>query len=330
MTQDQNRQDAVLVRRVLAGDHDAWNELTRRYMPMVYALAWRSTRNAQDAQDLTQDTLVQAYTQLASLRRPERFGPWLHQIGRNFAHRLGRRPLHLALDSQGHTTAEDEMAAAPVLPDPLVVQASTGLERLAAQTIVHRALERLPEKLRRTIHLRYWEELDYRQISTALSVPQGTVKRRLHEARRKLQQEVSRMQEEAIVLRHAVGLETTGQCHTPIFVRGLHLPVRWTKMLSTGADDQRQIGLHVLQGDSLQADQCRTLCLFTIKGLAPGQRRGEPKLRMSLEITARGRLNFDIRDLSGHPLELEGTPARVHIEEEGDFSGYGGLWGDKS
>lgn len=295
---------------------------------MVLAEGLKSATGATDARDLVQDAFVQAYTRLHQLEDPARFAGWLRRIAVNLnKRRHAKEPAWVPLEASGLPGLVEGQAAASQKTEPRLGPPEVALERLATRDLVRRALDALPEKLRSAADLHYLQGFNLQEIAAALAVPHGTIKRRLHDARRSLRKEVMHMADTAVLLKHAVGLETTGRQHTPVFVRGMHLPVRWTKMLSTGADDQEEIEVHLMQGDSTRADECRTIEMFKIRGIAPGQKRGEPKLRMTLEINPKGQVNFRVCDTAGEELEVVGNPERVHTQEETGFSGYGGMWG---
>lgn len=133
------------------------------------------------------------------------------------------------------------------------------------------------------------------------------------------------MADKQMILKHAVGLATKGHRHTPIFVRGMHLPVSWTKMFLTAKDNQEEIEIHVLQGDSLDANECRNVAVFKIKNIPPKHKRMDHEIKATFEIDTSGQIHLYIRDLSGHPLRVESDTHPIEKEEISIFSGYGNL-----
>ncbi len=83
--------DAELVSRVLRGEAEAYRPLVERYQRAVFGLAVRLLGNGGDADDLAQEAFLRAYRYLGSLKRPERFGPWLFQVVRSLARDRNRR-----------------------------------------------------------------------------------------------------------------------------------------------------------------------------------------------------------------------------------------------
>ena len=83
--------DAELVRRSLRGDEDAFSTLFDRHASRVYALAYRLLGNRAEAEDITQDTFLQALRTLPTLRQPEMFGAWIARIATNASLTMLRR-----------------------------------------------------------------------------------------------------------------------------------------------------------------------------------------------------------------------------------------------
>jgi len=148
---------------------------------LVYRIAYSVLGNGADAEEVTQDAFLAAYEKIASLRDPERFRPWVARAGWRLA--LNRR--------RGTTRAMGRdgawMAARPVSEDPEA--GATGREFEAR---VWAQVELLPEKLKAVVLLIGVEEMDVRTVAGILKIPEGTVRSRLHLARRQLLREVMR------------------------------------------------------------------------------------------------------------------------------------------
>ena len=76
--------DAQLIQRVLKGDDTAFSALVKKYQRSVHALAWRKIGDFHIAEDITQDTFLQAYQRLSTLKEPQRFASWLYVIAANY------------------------------------------------------------------------------------------------------------------------------------------------------------------------------------------------------------------------------------------------------
>ncbi len=142
---------------------------------MVFQIAFGVLGNASEAQDVTQDAFVQAYAKLASLREPGRFRAWVCTIGRRLA--LNR------LRSNARARQREERATNPAARDVDVTEIA---EEREFQARVRREIDRLPEKLRAAILLCAVEGVEPAAAAAVLGVPPGTVRSRLHLARKQL------------------------------------------------------------------------------------------------------------------------------------------------
>ena len=133
-------------------------------------MAYRYASNPSEAEDIAQDALLRAWRRRSTLRDPERRNQWLATIVRNEAFRQHARvrPDPIAT-IELHEGAEDEQVLAAVeLAD------------------IQAALARLTERDRQLLEMRYEEDLTQAAIAVRLGIPEGTVKVRLHRARKKL------------------------------------------------------------------------------------------------------------------------------------------------
>jgi len=133
-------------------------------------MAYRYASNPSEAEDIAQDALLRAWRRRSTLRDSERRNQWLATIVRNEAFRQHAR----------------------VRPDPTAtIEFREGAEDeavLAAVELsdIHAALERLSERDRRLLEMKYEEDLTQAMIAARLGIPEGTVKVRLHRARNRL------------------------------------------------------------------------------------------------------------------------------------------------
>jgi RNA polymerase sigma-70 factor (ECF subfamily) len=136
-------------------------------------MAYRYASNPSEAEDIAQDALLRAWRRRSTLREADRRNQWLATIVRNEAFRQHAR----------------------VRPDPTSqIETYEGAEDAQVVATVeradlHAALERLNERDRQLLELRYGEDLTQSAIARRLGIPEGTVKVRLHRARDKLRRE---------------------------------------------------------------------------------------------------------------------------------------------
>ena len=167
--------DVELVELVLAGEQHAFEVLVERYKDAVQNLAYRMLGNPTEAEDVTQEVFVRAYTQLATYKPAHKFSTWLLSIASHLAIDQLRRRRFLALPLEDVPFLE-WMADLGIGPEQSALR---GEQQDEIQTY----LQRLPSKYRAVIVLRYWYDLSYEEISTALNLTPALVKARLHRAR---------------------------------------------------------------------------------------------------------------------------------------------------
>ena len=173
--------DARTIRQCLAGDEQAYRELVGQYQRRVYALALRMVRQAEDAEDITQETFVRMFRALDryDLERP--FSTWLFTIASRLCidHIRRRRTAPVALyyrDSESGEEREIEVQDAGVRPDEAA-------QREQEERKVQGLIDALPPHYRVVVVLRHQQELSYEEIAEVLGMPLGTVKARIHRAR---------------------------------------------------------------------------------------------------------------------------------------------------
>jgi RNA polymerase sigma-70 factor (ECF subfamily) len=173
--------DLELVRRVQAGQKNAFDLLVRKYQHKVFAIISRYVHNHAEAQDVAQDTFLRAYRALATFRGDSAFYTWLYTIATNTAKNhlvsLGRRPP--GDDIQIDDAAQFESAMR--LRDPATPERE--MMRQEIERAVTSAVDKLPEELRQAITLREVDGLSYEEIAQAMNCPIGTVRSRIFRAR---------------------------------------------------------------------------------------------------------------------------------------------------
>jgi RNA polymerase sigma-70 factor (ECF subfamily) len=167
--------DTQLVEMVLAGQQDAFAVLVERYKDAVQNLAYRMLSNVTEAEDVTQEVFVRAYTQLATYKPMHKFSTWLLSIASHLAIDQLRRRRFLALPLEDVPFLEwiTDLGAGPE-------QSALAGEQ---QDEIQAYLGKLHSKYRAVIVLRYWYDLSYDEIAQALKLTPQLVKARLHRAR---------------------------------------------------------------------------------------------------------------------------------------------------
>lgn len=180
---------AMLVRRCIAGDAGAWEEIVQRYNRRIYNICYRFSGSADDAQDLTQEVFIKMYRTLKSydLERGA-FMTWVTTVTRNLLvdHFRKTRQDRLTDSLDGDTSQhEDVVPLSDRIPDKRQPPDSRAQSRETGE-LVHQALQKLSPELREAVILRDLQDMDYREIAAVLKVPEGTVKSRINRGRAEL------------------------------------------------------------------------------------------------------------------------------------------------
>jgi RNA polymerase sigma-70 factor (ECF subfamily) len=141
---------------------------------LAFRVAFAVLRQREDAEDVAQEALVRSYQNFRSLRDPLRFRPWLVRIC-----------WRLALDHQRarQRRARREQAGTDLVPMPNAEEAASTNE---FRQRLWREIDRLPERLRIVVVLAAIEGHGLREVAGLTGLPEGTVKSRLHHARKRL------------------------------------------------------------------------------------------------------------------------------------------------
>jgi RNA polymerase sigma factor (sigma-70 family) len=178
-----------LVRRCLAGDAAAWEEIVQRYNRRIYNICYRFAGSADDAQDLTQDVFVKMYRTLNTydLERGA-FMTWVTTMTRNLLvdhfRKTKQDRITDSLDA-APSEQEDALRLSDRIEDKGAPPDASVRSRETRET-VHQALQKLSPELREAVILRDLQDMDYREIATVLKVPEGTVKSRINRGRAEL------------------------------------------------------------------------------------------------------------------------------------------------
>lgn len=171
---------AELVIAARTGDRDAFGELFERFERSVFAIALRRLGDYGEAQELCQNVFVQALLKLDQLREPECFGAWIRSI----AHRMA---INRAVQRSPDLAAEPAVLEAAGADDVTPLINVLAVERRAQ---LRDGLARLGELDRQTLEAFYVEGRSLQEMSGDFQAPLGTIKRRLHVARKRLAKKV--------------------------------------------------------------------------------------------------------------------------------------------
>ncbi|MHC4436164.1 MAG: RNA polymerase sigma factor [Planctomycetota bacterium] len=161
-------EDQILVRQALEADPESFGELCRRYYHSLVAVADSILLDHHLAEDAAQEALTAACRDLAKLKKPERFGPWIGAICRNVAkdmlRQLRKQQEPVETNAGNETDCKDD----------------------DRKTILEKALQQLPQHLREVIFLRYYNEMSYEQMAKVLGATEQMIDGRLRRAKKRI------------------------------------------------------------------------------------------------------------------------------------------------
>jgi RNA polymerase sigma-70 factor (ECF subfamily) len=180
-------EDQVLIKKILKGDKNAFEELMRRYNRRIFNFVLRMVRNEETATELSQDFFIKIYMVLDKYNFEYKFSTWAYRICHNMVIDHIRKN-QVTVDSLD----DDSVSPRAMLESENYIK-EDGFKSMAdGETQYHlwKMVEQIPVKYRELILLRYIQELKYEEIADITGLPVGTVKNRIFKAKEILKQEM--------------------------------------------------------------------------------------------------------------------------------------------
>jgi RNA polymerase sigma-70 factor (ECF subfamily) len=191
MAESKHAEETTLIARILAGEKNLFHDLIRSYERRMYMTAFSILRNAGEAEDAVQETMLKAYRNLQSFRGEAKFSTWLTSIALNEARGRWRKSERRGSVSIDEERDQDDAGCDPYLLRDWREIPSEALERKDVADLLQAAVEELPEIYRTVFVLRDMEETSIEETARALGLQAGAVKVRLHRARMMLQKRLA-------------------------------------------------------------------------------------------------------------------------------------------
>lgn len=166
------RTDEQLLARIAGADRDAFAILYERHAERILRFVLRIVRTPHLAEEVLQETMMVVWNEADRFEGRSKATTWMLGIARNLSHNLLRR--------EARGTRELDPPAAGEDPGPSAERA----------VLIESAVSRLSPRLREVLHLVFYEELTLREVAEILGIPEGTVKSRMHHARKALAKEL--------------------------------------------------------------------------------------------------------------------------------------------
>jgi len=259
------KDDTALVMEALSGGPEMFGLIIERYQDAVFAVALARLRDFHDAEDVTQDVFIEAFEHLGRLNKPNRLGAWLRSI-----------TIHRCINQlHKHHEFVDVDEISGQIEDPLTPCAN--VEQMELRDQVMAAIGRLSKVQRETTILFYINGYSQDEVAKIQEVPIGTVKRRLHDARERLKEEMIGVVED--VLKAEAPKEDFGERVFEMLTRYNQSTPRWQDWDKIGSQIQ-EIGIKGVEGfiKALKSPHSPTRVfafrMFWMYGI-PGQSKGE-------------------------------------------------------
>jgi RNA polymerase sigma-70 factor (ECF subfamily) len=187
--------DRELIARTLAGDGAAFGLLVERFQRKVFRVAFAIVRDDGEADNITQDTFVQAYTHLARFEERSAFETWLTRIAINRSRDVLRRRRFLSL----FISRDDDGEPVEVMLEPVDERPDPERQYAASQlrSAIERAERMLSAQQKTIFRLRHYEEMSLEDIAAHLGLRSGTVRAHLFRAIHKIRKELAHWRQRA-------------------------------------------------------------------------------------------------------------------------------------
>nr|WP_298992395.1 sigma-70 family RNA polymerase sigma factor [uncultured Polaribacter sp.] len=170
--------DQLYINKVINGDASAFAYLVDTYKNMVFSLAYKMTKNKEEAEEVSQDTFIKAFKNLSNFKGDSKFSTWLYRIC-----------YHTTLDAikknkkNNYTFEINEVTYNQIQSVETILQ---GIERKERSVIMDKCLMKLPDEERSILWMFYYDELSLKEIIEVTNFSEANLKVKLHRARKKL------------------------------------------------------------------------------------------------------------------------------------------------
>ena len=179
-----SEQEITLVRAVQNKDQKSFEELYTKYYKKIYAIAFATTKNVPDAEDILQITFSKVWQSISSLEDPSAFNTWVQKIAINESNNLlNKRKPSVSIDDEEDESPVTELESDLMLPEVYAEQ-----EDLSAR--LRKIIYELSDVQRQTVMLFYFDNLTISEIAQIMDCNESTVKSRLYLARKAIRTEI--------------------------------------------------------------------------------------------------------------------------------------------
>lgn len=185
--------DADIVHHILAGDHDAFEALMRRYNRVLYRTARSILKDDAEAEDVLQEAYLLAFRGMNKFRGESRLSTWLTRIVINEAIARSRKTARRAeVIELGSVSPWDHDTAEACMPESTIEAPEQAALRAEARLLIEKKIDSLPDAFRTVFMLRALEEMTVEETAACLDIPEATVRTRYFRAKGLLREALSR------------------------------------------------------------------------------------------------------------------------------------------
>ena len=173
-----DKNDQLYITKVINGDTNAFSYLVDNYKNMVFSLAFKMTKNREEAEEISQDTFIKAFKNLSKFNGDSKFSTWLYRIA-----------YHASLDNIKKNKVNNtnfDINEITLNQIKSVDNILEGIERKERAQIMDNCLNKLSDDERSVIWMFYYDELSLKEIIEITDWSEANLKVKLHRARKKL------------------------------------------------------------------------------------------------------------------------------------------------
>jgi len=166
--------DHELIYKAQAGDRQSFSMLVERHYRLMFRIAWQWCGVREDAEDIAQEAAIKLAAHIDAFKFKSSFTTWLYRLVINTAKDYYKSKNRKATREQ------------PIFEDVQYASQEPSPEQKLIYKDILTAISALPESLKETVILVFWQGLSHKEAGETLECPEGTISWRLHEARKKI------------------------------------------------------------------------------------------------------------------------------------------------
>ena len=166
------------IQQVIKGDTSAFAEIVRHYKDLVFTICFRILKNAEDAEEIAQDTFLKVFKKLPTFRSEAKFSTWLFRIAYNGALSQQRKKKY------DHVSTDSEFVQEISFTDT-----GSGFQQIKSdqrKVFLSKAMQTLPSEEASIVQFFYYNELSIKEIASVTGMEPSNIKVKLHRARKRL------------------------------------------------------------------------------------------------------------------------------------------------